>query len=222
MIRHPLRTLLAIAALALLPALAVATPASAGGDLHNSLLAIAHRWAQINYQMPKAKRDEAFAALATRAATLAAAHPGRAEPKVWQAIVLSTEAGVHGGFGALSMVRHARKLLLAAEKIDPNAMHGSIYTSLGSLYYQVPGWPLGFGDNDTARTLLKKALAINPTGIDPNYFYGDFLFRRGHPQQALTYLHKALQAPPRPDRPLADQGRRRDVRALIARIQSKH
>jgi Tfp pilus assembly protein PilF len=47
----------------------------------------------------------------------------------------------------------------------------------GALYYQVPGWPIGFGDKDKANELLKKALALNPDGIDPNYFYGDFLLK---------------------------------------------
>ena len=35
-------------------------------------------------------------------------YPGRAEPLVWKAIVLSTHAGAKGGLGALSMVREAR------------------------------------------------------------------------------------------------------------------
>jgi hypothetical protein len=56
--------------------------------------------------------------------------------------------------------------------IDPRALQGSAYTSLGSLYYQVPGWPIGFGDDKRAEAMLLKALEINPDGIDPNYFYG--------------------------------------------------
>ena len=65
----------------------------------------------------------------------------------------------------------SKNLLLQAEKIDSNALNGSIYTSLGSLYYKVPGWPIGFGDNSKALIYLKKALQINPNGIDANYFY---------------------------------------------------
>ena len=49
----------------------------------------------------------------------------------------------------------------------------------GFPYYQVPGWPVGFGDDEKAEQLLKQALAINPTGIDPNFFYGDFLLDQG-------------------------------------------
>ena len=71
---------------------------------------------------------------------------------------------MHGGLGALSMVRKARDLLLDAEKIDPSTLQGSVYASLGSLYYQVPGWPVGFGDKKkerdnflTAETLFRRA-----------------------------------------------------------------
>lgn len=90
-----------------------------------------------------------------------------------------------------------------------------------ALYYQVPGWPLGFGDDNKAEALLKKALAINPTGIDANYFYGDFLYRQGQYRAAAAALEKALHAPARPDRPLADEGRRKEAQALLAKIRDK-
>ncbi len=199
-----------------------ALPALANADtLDAPLLNIQHQWAHITYQLPKAKQESAFVQLAANAAALVRQYPNRAEPKLWQAIVLSSEAGVRGGFGALSLVDRARDLLLAAEKIDPTAMNGSIYTTLGSLYYQVPGWPLSFGSDAKAKTLLLKALQFNPNGIDPNYFYGDYLFRNGRKPEALAALDKALQAPPRPGRALADQGRRKQIRTLIAKIKNE-
>lgn len=94
-------------------------------------------------------------------------------------------------------------------------MQGSAYTSLGSLYYQVPGWPLSFGDDDRAEQLLKKALTMNPDGIDPNYFFGDYLIERGNKEQAKTYLRKAMNAPARPGREVADAGRRREAQELL-------
>ena len=33
--------------------------------------------------------------------------------------------------------------------------------------------------DDKAREMLQTALAINPEGIDPNYFLGDLLYRKG-------------------------------------------
>ncbi len=204
----------------LLASLLSATAARAD-NLADSILDIQHQWEHIHYQLNEDQQEDAFPKLEQQADTLIKHYPDRAEPLVWKAIVLSTHAGVKGGFSALSMVRKARDLLEQAEKIDPDTLNGSIYTTLGSLYYQVPGWPLGYGDDQKAETFLKKALKINPNGIDPNYFYGDFLYRKGHYSQALSVLEKAMHAPNRPNRPLADQGRRKEIQAVIAKIKDR-
>ena len=177
-------------------------------------------WALAKYRTPEGQQDAAFEALTREAENLTAAHPQRAEPLIWQAIIESTHAGVVGGLGALSKVKHARGLLEQAEKLDPTALQGSIFTSLGSLYYQVPGWPLGFGDDAKAEAYLKKALALNPDGIDPNYFYGDFLRDQDRFQEAVGYLQKALDAPPRPNRGVADEGRREEARRALSEVRT--
>ena len=219
--------MLPISKLAVLFFVSISTAASAvagsatDGTLDAGIASVQHEWARIHYRLPKDQQDAAFTQLEAQADALDKAYANRAEPKIWKAVVLSTHAGVSGGLGALSKVKAAHDLLLEAEKIDANALNGSIYTSLGSLYYQVPGWPIGFGDDDKAEALLKKALAINPDGIDPNYFYGDFLQRQGRSAEALSVLKKALHAPPRPDRQDADAGRRHEIETLIAAIKAK-
>ena len=190
-------------------------------DVNNDVMKIQHQWAKANYDTPENQQEKAFEALVAEAQKLADLNPDSAEAKVWLAIVLSTDAGVTGGFGALGKVKEARRQLEAAEKINPDALNGSIYTSLGSLYYQVPGWPIGFGDDEKAETYLKKALAINPDGIDPNYFYGDFMLEEGNYQQAIKYLEKAAAAPPRPGRPLADKGRQAEVQQKLQQARGK-
>ena len=182
---------------------------------------IAHRWAFISYQMPEKEREQAFKNLAAEADRLASASPTRAEPLVWEAIVLASYAKVQGGMGALSKVRKARDLLMAARRIDPDTLNGSIYTSLGHLYAKVPGWPIGFGDKEEARALLQTGLEVDPTGIDANYFYADFLANQGDYAKAREYLDRALAAPPRPGREDADAGRRRDIERLLAEISDK-
>ncbi|MCF5879317.1 tetratricopeptide repeat protein, partial [Aeromonas veronii] len=126
--------------------------------------------------------------------------------------------GPNGGGGALGLVKEAKAKLELALKQDPKVLDGSAYTSLGSLYYQVPGWPVGFGDDEKAEQLLKQALAINPDGIDPNFFYGDFLLDQGRKAEAKTYLDKALAAPARPGREVADEGRRMEIRDRLAKL----
>jgi len=100
-------------------------------------------------------------------------------------------------------------------------LQGSAYNSLGVLYYKVPRWPMGFGNDKKALELLQKALAVNPGGIDPNFFYGEFLVEQGKPREALTYLERALQAPPRPGRDIADAGRREEARRLLEEARKK-
>ena len=95
----------------------------------------------------------------------------------WMNLFTPTSAVVMGG---LALAKSARGMLEHAEKINPAALgDGSVYTSLGSLYAQVPGFPIGFGDPGKARAYLAKALAANPRGVDPNFFQGDFLMRQG-------------------------------------------
>ena len=77
---------------------------------------------------------------------------------------------------------------------------------------------MGFGDDEKAEKLLKQALAINPTGIDPNFFYGDFLLDQGDKAQAKVYLDKALAAPARPGRGVAGEGRRMEIRERLAKL----
>lgn len=185
------------------------------------LAALQQRWAQIQYQTPKAQRADALEKLSVEASTLVRQHPGAAEPLIWDGIINSSWAGAVGGLGALGKVKAARTSLEQALKIDPNALQGSAYTSLGTLYDQVPGWPIGFGDSEKAETLLRKALQINPEGIDSNYFWADHLYRQKHYAEARTALEKARQAPPRPGREVADQGRRGDIDALLKAINDK-
>lgn len=64
-------------------------------------------------------------------------------------------------------------------------------------------------------------MQIDPDGIDPNYFYADFLYKTGDKAGAMEHLKKALAAAPRPDRELADKGRRAQVQKLIDTIDAE-
>lgn len=179
------------------------------------------RWAEINYQVPAAQREAEFAKLAAEADTLVRSNPQDAELHIWRGIILSTYAGAKGGLGALDLVKQSKASLERALALDPKALHGSAYTSLGALYYQVPGWPIGFGDDEQAEKLLKQALQLNPNGIDPNYFYGDFLFRQKRYSEAKLALEKAQAASARPGREVADRGRQAEIAALLAKVQAE-
>jgi tetratricopeptide (TPR) repeat protein len=157
-------------------------------------------------------------ALARRANMVAHDNPESAEALVWDAIVLSTLAEKKGGIGALSLVKEARLKLEQAEAIDAEVLGGSVYASLGSLYSKVPGWPIGFGSDKKAERYFMKALAINPQGLDINYFFAEYLADQGKDTLALEHLERALQAPPMIDRPLADKGRRQQALKLRSEL----
>lgn len=195
---------------------------AAADPVDDAIANIQAQWARITYQVVDDDRKEAaYEALEADAGSLVEHFPDRAEPRIWSGIVLSTHAGVAGGIGALKLVKAARGLFEEALAIDESALAGSAHTSLGSLYYQVPGWPLAFGDDDKAEQHLLRALAINPEGIDPNYFYGDYLYRQGRHREAAEALEHALAASPRPGRALADAGRRQEARALLDKVRGR-
>ncbi len=203
-------------------AVALLLPASiAFAGVPEEVSNLQQKWEQIRYKTPAPAQEAQYEQLVNEAQKTVAGNPGSADVLIWYGIIESTYAGAKGGLGALSHVKNAKKALEQAISINPDALSGSAYTSLGSLYYQVPGWPIGFGDDKKALEFLKKGLAINPDGIDPNYFYGDYLFRKGDYTEAERALNKALQAAPRPGRKVADEGRRGEIEQLLAKIAAK-
>lgn len=194
--------------------------AYAATPLESSIAQLQHEWATDNYQVPEKDREAAFEKLVKEAHQVTASNPGRAEPLIWEGIITSTLAKYQSKLAAGGTAKAARDLLLAAEKIDPNALDGSALTSLGSLYYKVPRF-ISFGDHDKAREYLERALKVNPNGIDQNFFYADFLYEEGEYAKSLEYFKKALNAPARPGREDADAGRHAEIKEAIKKVEKK-
>ena len=202
--------------------LAASNAAQAEASLPPEVASLATAWAHANYEItdPGARLAE-MQRLADQADAAAKARPGQAEFLVWAAIITGTEAGLKGGMGALGLAKAARDLAQKAEAVNPAALDGSVYTTLGSLYDQVPGFPVGFGDKKKARAYLERALSLNPTGIDANYFYGAYLNGQGEYAKAAKVLETAQHAAPRPGREIADRGRRQEIAALLTQVRRK-
>jgi tetratricopeptide (TPR) repeat protein len=177
-------------------------------DVEADVKHLQERWAEINYQMEGKAQQTAFDALMKEAEDVVAANADSADALIWSGIIKSTYAG-------------AKAELEKAMSLNDKALQGSAYTSLGALFYSVPGWPVGFGDDKKAEELLKQALTLNPEGIDSNYFYGSFLINQKRYAEARTYLQKAQQAPARPGRALADSGRQQEITNALASIANK-
>ena len=199
--------------------LAPAVALAAVSSMEAEVKAINDGWAHITYQMNGSSHQTvALSQLDHQASQLVARYPGQAEPLLWEGIVVSEEANRANIFHKLGLAERARDLIARAYAINPRTANGGAAMSLGVLYYKVPGSPFGFGDKDRARKLLQQALALDPDGLDANYFWGDFLYDRGDTPGARAALQKALRAPHDPARPVWDAGRRREVQALLARI----
>ena len=195
--------------------------AAFAGGTDELVTELQHDWAAANYQAKGDQQEAAFEALVDRADALVASHPESPELLIWNGIIKSSFAGVKGGLGALSLAKAARSSFESAIELDDHALNGSAYTSLGTLYYKVPGWPVGFGSDKKAVQLLTKALEIDPDGIDANYFYADYMLQKKEYEEAERYLLKAQQAAPRPSRPVADEGRQQEILAALSLTREK-
>ena len=189
---------------------------------NSALLDIQHQWSHINYEMTdNDKKVEAFKALTTKLDAMVKAEPKNADDLIWLGITQASTAQAKGGLGALSFAKDAKKNLEEAIKIDPTASEGSAFTSLGVLYHKVPGWPIGFGSDSKAKELLQKSVAMNPTGLDNNFFYAEFLYDDGDYKAAKKHLEIAQKAAPRANRPIADKGRRDELNTLMEKVNKK-
>lgn len=193
----------------------------ASADVMEDIARLQQRWAEVNYQLEGKTQLTAFDALIQDADSLTAANPDAAPAFIWSGIIKSSFAGAKGGLGAMKLAKASRADLEKALALDPEAMQGSAYTSLGALYFKVPGWPVGFGDEEKAEELLTKALALNPDGIDPNFFYGELLLEQKRYDEAERSLLKAQHAPARPDRAVADAGRQEEIKVALLKVREK-
>ena len=197
------------------------SPLCAASDLNRSLQQIEAQWAKVYYALPDDAQGPVLDKLLAQTEELAKAYPNNAEPLIWQAIVISTRAGVQNGFAALGAIHQARDLLLQAIRMNPAAMDGSAFVNLGSLYYMVPGWPIAFGDDEKAEEMFQAALKIKPDSLDANYFYGDFLLSQGKIEQAVAHFETAIAAPLRPEQRFADSHLQNEAKRALKTLQSQ-
>ena len=199
--------------------------AAENSALNADILRLALDWEHVKFQVDdKDLQEKQIAVLAERAAGIAQQYQNRPEAAIWLGILISEQASMaseNGSpFKALGFAKRARDILEKVEKVDPFVLDAGAPTSLGVLYYRVPGFPIGFGDKAKARQLLEEAVRNALNGLDANYFYGDFLYEQHEYPQAETVLKRALTLPLHPDRPIWDKSRRLVSQELLAKMQS--
>lgn len=180
-----------------------------------ALASLQQQWARAMYEVAPEQREPLLSALAEQVRLASAKEGPDADVLVWKGIILSTLAGERGGFGALSLAKEAKAALEASLALNKVALDGSAATSLGTLYHQVPGWPIGFGSKKKALRYLELGLEANPSGIDANFFLAKYWSDNGRKQLAKKYLLVAQLAPARAGREVADAGRQQEIAALL-------
>jgi len=188
----------------------------------NTIQILGAKWSEASYALDGDAQELAFQKLVAQADEYVEENSTDAKGWIWRGIIKSSFANAQGGLGALSLAKAARQDLDKALSIDEKSLSGSAHASLGVLYAKVPGWPFGFGSDKEAEKHLVKALEINPDGVDPNYFYGEFLYEEKRKyQKAKEYLLKAQTAVPVKITPLADEVRQKEIITLLAKVEKK-
>lgn len=174
-------------------------------NLASAIDDIEREWAAVYYKHNHPNPSAIYQKLLTQAQTLGKQFPTQAEPLLWQAILVATDANHQSPIKALEHINIAHDLLMCAIALDPSGVSGAVQVTLGTLYYMAPGWPIAFGDTEKAEQYFLAALKINPDSIEANYFYGDFLIANNKAPQAQSYLQKAITIPPRKQQLFSDQ-----------------
>jgi tetratricopeptide (TPR) repeat protein len=218
-----LRTRLSLfSLLALLVAGPCALPGQAADALSPDVRRLQTKWEAIKFGVPEGdEQTSQMNALGEDADAVAAHFPAMPEALIWDGIITSERASMASTFSALGLAKRARDILEQAYKMDPARLDAGATTSLGVLYYRVPGFPIGFGDKAKARQLLEQAVKLAPNGLDAWYFYGDFLYTQDEFSKAAEVFQHALKIPQHPDRPVWDKNRRLVIEELLAKIASK-
>jgi tetratricopeptide (TPR) repeat protein len=214
-------TLVAAALAASLPFVQIAR-ATNDTKLDEDIRALAENWADAKYLSKTAsERKEKMDKVGFQADLLVTRYPGHVEPLIWDGIVTSERASLTWGLTALHLATKARDILISAERQDPKALDAGAPTSLGVLYYRVPGFPVGWGDTEKARHYLEEAVRNAPNGRDAHYFYADFLFEQREYKQAEAVLMKALSLPSHPERPIWDRYFPQVMAGLLEKVREK-
>ncbi|TXS95401.1 hypothetical protein FV139_05810 [Parahaliea maris] len=199
-------------------ALCLGTTVAVAQDNTVSADDIRARWEHANFELSGDAREHALEEVAAACEQATGTHREDAALLTWCGITHSSYAGAKGGLGALGEAKRARALLEQAVEADRSVLNGAALCSLGTLYAKVPGWPLGFGDDERAEKYLQEALTVAPDDIDNNYFMADFLYGEHRREEALKYLQHAQQASPRPGREVADRGRQVEISQLATQL----
>ncbi|MES2211617.1 MAG: hypothetical protein V4490_00515 [Pseudomonadota bacterium] len=196
-------------------------PEQAAQAMHtlNTLSTLKQAWASAKYQQQGIAQVAALEHLLSEFDALHDQAPERVDVALWYGITLSTYATTQSGVSALKAVTHAKRLLEFVVEQEPMIEDGLAYSILGSLYYRVPKWPIGFKNEAKAAAFLKEATAKFPDSIDANFLYAEYLKNEKDYTRAEHYYLQGLKSNKRPGFEVADEGRRQEISHALAELR---
>ena len=99
--------------------------------------------------------------------------------------------------------------------MDANLQKGIIYTSLGLLYLEKSG------DNfdQLSKEYLLQSIRLDSQGLESNFAYAKYLFKKKKYLETLKHLALATDAPLRSDRKRADKRIKFEVRQFVDKVK---
>lgn len=106
----------------------------------------------------------------------------------WKAAAVGKQGLDIGVTKALKSARPMRESLEIVLGNDEKFEYGGAHRALGRLYYELPGWPLSFGDNDKALEHLKKSMNLFPDHLGNRIYYAQMLLKKGQKEEAKKQI----------------------------------
>lgn len=174
-----------------------------------------------NMQLQGDEQFKALENLVSEVKKITKNQPESADMLVMSGLINANFAGAKGGIAALRYAKVARDDLEKSITIDPNSKNGAAYIVLGSLYDQVPGWPISFGNKKKAANYYRLSIENNPNDVDSNFFYAKYLLAKKEYIAAKEYLLKAKTAPARANRAIADKWLNEQIEIALSDIDKE-
>ena len=155
--------------------------------------------------------------LSKKATALVNQYPKDAAIKAWTGIIFAAESKYYtlNLYKANNRKNKAIQFLEQAKSMDANLQKGIIYTSLGLLYLEKSGDKF----DQLSKEHLLQSIRLDPQGLESNFAYAKYLFKKKKYLETLKYLALATDAPLRSDRKRADKRIKFEVRQFVDKVK---
>ena len=122
--------------------------------------------------------------------------PNDVAAQLWWAANMGAHGVVRGIMSSLFYLKDLEKSGKKAVDLDETYFHGAPLRLLGRFYHQVPGFPIGPGDNKKALKMLERAVELGPEFYMNHVYLADVLISRYKKADAKKLLNKVIEAEP--------------------------